>query len=380
MGFLRSILALSVLLSHAGGIPLRIYGVVVPYLITGADIAVQGFYIISGFYMALILSDKYTTDKGGLYFFYTNRMWRLMPVYFLSIIATFILSLLWLNYDIKPLLSIAYYISHLQDHSFISILISIFVNFSIIGQDLVCLNPDSGIGIFLPQSWTLSLEIYFYLIIPFIIKRTRIMIGLVIFSSFMRIYLYSKGFSQGNIWEYGFFPNELALFLLGSLSYKLYEVFRERKIFSKLNVTIIPLILFILTFCFPLLMLLGRTFTNFLTNAQLIYFSAVFLGLPFLFHLSKKSRIDRFIGELSYPIYLSHLMIIDIFTYFLKIESPLYLSIVTTIIVSSIIVILIQRPVDRYRHNRFSSSNLDKQSRWSLLIQRWFDSLPKSNA
>jgi peptidoglycan/LPS O-acetylase OafA/YrhL len=34
-----------------------------------------------------------------------------------------------------------------------------------------------------------------------------------------------------------------------------------------------------------------------------------FISLPFIFYLTKDSKIDRYIGELSYPIYISHIFV-----------------------------------------------------------------------
>jgi peptidoglycan/LPS O-acetylase OafA/YrhL len=51
MGILRFILALSVVIFHAGAC----WGV---KMVQG-QVAVQAFYLISGFYMALILNGKY---------------------------------------------------------------------------------------------------------------------------------------------------------------------------------------------------------------------------------------------------------------------------------------------------------------------------------
>ena len=40
-------------------------------------------------------------------------------------------------------------------------------------------------------------------------------------------------------------------------------------------------------------------------------FFVVFVGaLPFIFNLTKNWKFDRYIGELSYPIYISHIFIL----------------------------------------------------------------------
>src|SRR4029079_11666669 len=71
LGLIRVLLAMAVLFGH------------LPILenvhIMGAALAVQAFFIVSGFYMALVLSGKYS---GQTRLFYSNRLLRLMPTYF----------------------------------------------------------------------------------------------------------------------------------------------------------------------------------------------------------------------------------------------------------------------------------------------------------
>jgi len=50
--------------------------------------AVEAFFIVSGFYMSLILTQKYG-DKG-LWLFYSNRLLRLYPLY-LSMLLCYII-------------------------------------------------------------------------------------------------------------------------------------------------------------------------------------------------------------------------------------------------------------------------------------------------
>ena len=54
MGLLRIVLALSVLLEHA----MAWHG----YRMLGGPLAVQCFFIISGFYMGLVLNEKYAAQ------------------------------------------------------------------------------------------------------------------------------------------------------------------------------------------------------------------------------------------------------------------------------------------------------------------------------
>src|SRR5690349_20655091 len=73
MGTIRFLLALSVLLEHIGPTG--------PVHLLGAHTAVQSFYIISGFYMALVLNEKYVGVNGSYTLFLGNRLLRLYPAY-----------------------------------------------------------------------------------------------------------------------------------------------------------------------------------------------------------------------------------------------------------------------------------------------------------
>ena len=79
MGFLRLLLALSVLLTHDTQGAFK--------LIDG-DAAVQCFFAISGFYMALVLGERYGDVRG----FYFNRALRLFPTYWAVVLLTIVLA------------------------------------------------------------------------------------------------------------------------------------------------------------------------------------------------------------------------------------------------------------------------------------------------
>jgi len=80
VGLLRTILALLVVGSHLGA-----FG--------GATFAVKGFFIISGFYMALVISTRYHKLPVGD--FYASRLLRLLPLYWVIGLLT-VAAELWL--------------------------------------------------------------------------------------------------------------------------------------------------------------------------------------------------------------------------------------------------------------------------------------------
>src|SRR5258708_9845515 len=75
MGTLRTIFALAVAIAHAGGI----FG----YVPMNGDAAVQAFYVVSGFYMALVFTEKYSALANPALTFWLNRYLRLAPPYIL---------------------------------------------------------------------------------------------------------------------------------------------------------------------------------------------------------------------------------------------------------------------------------------------------------
>lgn len=72
MGIIRLLLAISVLISHTS----TIFG----FGFVGGQAAVQAFFIISGFYMAFILNEKYIGENNSYKLFITNRLLRLYPI------------------------------------------------------------------------------------------------------------------------------------------------------------------------------------------------------------------------------------------------------------------------------------------------------------
>jgi len=73
--------------------------------------------------------------------------------------------------------------------------------------------------------------------------------------------------------------------------------------------------------------------------------------LPAVFEFTKNSRIDRNIGEFSYPIYLTHIMV----GYFFEPAQRLWdgmLLLILSITVSAPLVCFVELPLERWRSNR----------------------------
>ena len=88
---------------------------------------------------------------------------------------------------------------------------------------------------------------------------------------------------------------------------------------------------------------------------------AVILGVPRLFELTAKIAWDRYLGELSYPLYICHFL----FGWILLPESisSAYLAIALSLLASILIYRFLEAPIDRWRQSRFDNRGARYQDR-----------------
>ncbi|MCH7535405.1 MAG: hypothetical protein IH948_06610, partial [Bacteroidetes bacterium] len=172
MGSLRFLLAISVLLTHARS---EIFG----FGFLGGQIAVQAFYIISGFYMTLVLNEKYIGVNGTYRLFITNRCLRIFPTYWFILMLTLLLPVLISFADGEVNWGRANeFVENNGNLNVGSLAYLVFTNVALFFQDVVMflgIDPNSGALIFtsdfstsqpavhrflmVPQSWTLGIEL-----------------------------------------------------------------------------------------------------------------------------------------------------------------------------------------------------------------------------
>jgi peptidoglycan/LPS O-acetylase OafA/YrhL len=81
-----------------------------------------------------------------------------------------------------------------------------------------------------------------------------------------------------------------------------------------------------------------------------LFYVCVWVATPLLFNLSKRSRLDNLLGQLSYPIYLAHVLVIvavkriDTF----GIDKGLVAT-VGTLALSTCLYVFIDRPIEPFR-------------------------------
>ena len=308
MGLLRVFLAMVVLVAHAGG-----FG---GYSPLNGPLAVQAFFIISGFYMGLVLNERYDRpETNGI--FWLNRGLRIYTSYY-------VILLLYLA--IYAVGSLAGQGSPLDIYASDGLPLSEklalgLLNLTVIGQELPdflgiagghlawqahIAGPDGTAGAYLviPPAWSLSLELCFYALAPFLVRRSAASIAAMIAASLLlRLVATSIWQIDEAPFSKGFLPFELALFLAGSLAYKAWAAAPER--FETPPWRALVLLVPLAACAYPWLAGTTSPF-RFFAPERLAFLALVCLALPAVHGWSRHSRIDRSIGELSYPVYLVH--------------------------------------------------------------------------
>ena len=344
---------------HAGGSTL--FGVPFP----DGWFAVQMFFMISGFYMALVLNEKYTSPSSN-WVFYSNRVLRLWPPAFIVNILVIISFLVYGEVLLFGLtMGLGEFMDLLRSLDALTLAYLGFLNLFIVGMDsiwFVGISPESGIG-YLRRGdhafgaaslmlnhplWTIAVEALYYIISPFLLRRgPRVAFALFVAGGLVHVALALSPLNR-QIWGYFFFPSAAYFFFLGACAYHAFCWYRGSALRTSVEARPRLLITALIGFSLPAHLVIWNT----LPAASL--FSALILAplIPILFGLTERNRIDRFIGELSYGTYVVHYPIL---VFFLGEFMPLP----TFLIVGSLSVfgaiglyLLVEAPIDRWRQQR----------------------------
>ena len=348
MGLLRVLLALAVLFEHTGGFS--------GYWMIGGPLAVQAFFIISGFYMGLVLNERY--DRPALNrAFYANRAIRIYSLYFV-----------FLAFYLAVFAAVHWRTGSSPLDPYFSDLVSLpekvglgLLNLTVTGQDLpLWLRIEDGhlawsaghfgtgpMDVFhfmaIPVAWSLSLELCFYALAPFIARRPWRQIALVFAVSMGARVVAALCGVVADPFSYRFFPFELALFLAGVLAYKAWAADRTRweAPWAKALALAVPAA----TLAYP--WLLGNAPDNlFFVPQRIGYLLLVACALPAIHGWSRKSKLDRTIGELSYPLYLDQLLVLGLIAGLPGIAGSSVLRTLATAAISMALAWLAVRSID----------------------------------
>lgn len=355
MGTLRFLLAIAVAMAHGGCVR--------QYCIYPADNAVQIFFVVSGFLITMILTEKY---QGRLWLFYSNRALRIYVPYLSVFAVALVFALGATSYGSVP----SYFRELHRAAPALDPLTWLYVGVGNIGIFDQELGPFLGFNghlyftgeywtspvyvtrLFLvTPAWTLGIELLFYLLAPFLVSRSIwLSIGLLTISSAVRMIAYRNGLDH-DPWTYRFFPFELSLFLAGSISYRIWTHLRERLVLPPAAASLTVIAIAGLAAAHP--------WIGFSVEHRWIFYALVVGTLPALFMFSGRNAWDTALGDLSYPVYLIHLPLGGALATLFPAYVPLHLAsynVPATLFVAILFVRFVERPLDAARQRRVRRS------------------------
>lgn len=325
LGFFRFFLAFLVAASHLwGSMP---HGF--------AAYAVWAFFVLSGFLMTYVISEKYKFQSDGLKNYAYNRFLRIYPLYFIAVILG-IVTLYFYNIKGLKLTEINgefYMPNSITEWTHVFTLLPIF---------------QRG-GLPVPVSNALSIEVGYYFLLPLLAtSRGAALFGFI----FGLILNFKLGIIGSNFPErYSNFIPCLLPFALGAL------ICHFRKNLSKFALPKTSFIFWLangcLWFYFPSWPWHWGLYVSILISAWVV------ISL----YENPVGKIDKFLGDMSYPLYLFHTTVaawfVGYFGFFrdLKFFST---SFIFTIILCILIVIYIDRPLSRLKIRDTVSKNRSK--------------------
>jgi peptidoglycan/LPS O-acetylase OafA/YrhL len=337
---LRAVAALAVFAYHCHT-EFRVNNYYLSPVLNHGNLGVILFYLLSGFVIFGSLERLRQGQLGGSFGsisqkFWVRRVLRVYPLYLFSIVVV-----IFLDSSVRNSLDLKNILSHMFGvHSF-------FRNYH---------------GALNGVLWTLSLELQFYLIAPFLYfsffkakDKLVLLLSLVLwlgsyfFTRYVLIEKYSLWGTGGgekiDSWSYFIglnqLPNILVFFLLG------YLAFRRRYQHLKLASLLIPPVLFLLSFQEHRLSLyLAPTCDVYCFNylRQLLYATGFYFVIRVLTSATcnvnfpkSAEALFEWLGKISFGIYIWHLLIIRFYQQILPHTSNsfnIFVSLCTTIIIA----------------------------------------------
>lgn len=299
------------------------------------------FFVISGFVLYYQVKRRYYRDGKAHYInYFRNRALRIIPAYYVSVIAT----ILFFGRD-----------------KFLSLVFPLHLSF------LYIFDYDIATSI-QPLYWTLAVEVQFYIFLiivaPLLVGKNgvRWLLFLIVINLVYRIVFpfwhsasSNNGLVLGNI-----LPGRLSEFCYGMILAKIY--LEKTELLNKLKKNLYILITAILSFicisvCWYIWLKLGDTV---LDNkiANVIYYPSIGLGFGLFFLLAITStRLNKilslkpvtFIGIISYSIYLWHVFVLALIGDSIRGSTGFLVSIIATLVISTVSYYLIEKTFLKFK-------------------------------
>ncbi len=256
---------------------------------------VQLFFIASAFTLFRSYKSR-GVERRPRENFFIRRFFRIAPVFYLGILYYIIR----IKFDLPFWLGQQSYISNWN----------IWSNFFFLHG----LSPY-WINSFVPGGWSITVEMMFYMLFPFLFKKIKnyndalifLNVSLIVKLFFQEFLQYFVSIPDALIWReflYYYLPCQLPIFALGLV---MYFVIENRSVLADLNSKMILLFLVLL----PLQ--IGSHFDFLYLNH--IIFGVLFVFFGFLLSKGKlkffSNVVTRYVGKISFSIYIIHFIVIS---------------------------------------------------------------------
>ncbi|MGV6945056.1 acyltransferase family protein [Sphingobacterium kyonggiense] len=311
----------------------------------GGFIGVDIFFVISGYLVSSIILHKLDNRKFRLLEFYESRIKRIVPAYFFFLLITaLIASFVFVSTDVYSFRKSFFWSLIFNSNNYFATLDNYFGTAS-------SENP-------LLHTWTLAVEMQFYLILPVLLLmvRNRKLLNLILIGAIIALLGYGTyNIKNGNAHlMYFSLPARMPEFLIGVLATTLN--IRNSELIKKYSYIISPL---------GLILLLITAFSfNELTPFPSVLATIPCLGAVMLLVSSNNkvndlfsNKILVFIGEISYSVYLWHWPVMAFIrynndTYELSMNEKIFV-VFATIVLSLLSYYLVERFLRKTKGLRF---------------------------
>lgn len=347
---LRGIAILGVIVINTGRYGFNEYPLFFESFINQGERGVQLFFVVSSF--TLFLSYEYRLKQGGQIIknFFIRRYFRIAPLYYIGIIYY-----LWQD-GFGPRF-------WLGDEEFISTL-NIVSNFFFVHG----INP-SWITSIVPGGWSITVEMTFYMLIPFLVSRIKNLnqaitftLSTLILAQLLKVLAYQFPLIENlELWKAYlnlYLPSQLPVFGCGIIAF--FIVIKKERIISKNNLAVLCFLLF----------------------ADLIWQKAIppnvsfgFAFLLLLILLSQNNfkviinRPMQFLGTISFSLYLTHFAILYWMNYWGLvdlIEISTDFSAITNYFLRLVLVLAISTPISYFTY-KVVEQPMQKFGKWLIM-------------
>lgn len=308
-------------------------------------VGVSFFFILSGFILAYTYQDKFSEKLISKRFFYTARFARIYPLHILTL-------LIWV-YMRKD--------HPLNEPYFTNLFANVFLLQSFYPTEEIRFNA---------VAWSLSAEMFFYILFPFIIQWITTTVRSKIYTIFMSATIFMLvlcavfGGTENELWFfYGFPPVRLLDFVLGIILYNLckkinIEEFRKRFSFTAIEISAIVLFVAFFISAYYIPQVYRHALWYWLPVGLLISIFSFQSGC-----ISKLLSNNTFVylGEISFSFYMFHTIVLWYVKrafFLLNIEATsvtiFFLGIFISIIVSALSYNYFEVPINKWVKKKFA--------------------------